>query len=233
MEKIYFSPDEEDQKFLTKFLVSDQKLPLYGIPPIMKQNSNLIAAMMDKLSPGDEYLLASNISLKEAPLKIVWLFLNNAGTLPGTGYRTFPNVQDDIEVWTLLNYFDVPHTNPQIFKYLEILINTDPYFNRLLWPENKDILDDISKKIKFIDKELAGKLQEKLGTRKGEVDWYLVTPEGKVVDSFILDSRFSLDENLETLEMKVEGTMVDYDGSLWTYPELMDGRYVSIYLGED
>lgn len=143
MEELYFNPTEDQARFLTKFVISSQKIDLYGFPPLTALKSELIKSLQDKLSPGATYELATNIPLKsEKALKSVWLFLNA---------DTFDNLdgKDQLEMWPWFNYFDVDIKNSKILTVLQnyLLKLNYLYFDDLV---KSEYLDDMLSKAKVI-----------------------------------------------------------------------------------
>lgn len=76
-EKLLFDPSPEEAKFETKFVVSEEKITLYGFPSIMSKNSELIKSLLDKLDPSGSNVLAPNFPLgNKRSLEIVWMYIN-------------------------------------------------------------------------------------------------------------------------------------------------------------
>lgn len=214
MDQIYLNPQEEDQKFLTKFLVSDQKLPLYGLVPAMKLNSELIKSLADKLTQENE--LAANIPLQnEKSLKTVWLYINGLDKefkhVAYTGIVPYANKA--VGMWPWLNYFDVPYTGQDFKQYTFNLIASGPYFAELTKPENKSIFDDVVKKITFIvkgskeSKIVQDKLNEYFRPKENDIKLVLYpTKDYEAAKVFTID-KSKLEDELKRNNISIENLL--------------------------
>lgn len=214
-EKLYLDPSPDQSKFETKFTVSQDKLELYGFPPIMAKNSELIKSLLDKLEPGKANFLANNIPLgNKRSLEIVWLYLNreiSSFSALYTGGTVDANAI--IHMWPWLNYFDVPYKTYEIQDYLNLLFHVIP---ELAKSENKDILNDILIKTKIIYPKVSDKLSkaiiEHLRPKENDIKLILYHPDGP--REFILDKRNSLYDELN----KIPGAAV-INRSHWSNDE--------------
>lgn len=202
--RIYLDPTSDEAKFLTKFTVSQDKIDLYGSPPLMQFKSNLVLSMMDKIEKDNA--LASNLPLADKrSLEAVWLYINDK---PFTFNQLLHEDADQedrqtaIQLWPWLNYFDVPYENASIKQYIDRLVNNKNFLGELTKPENKEILEDVRKKIKIIDPELGEKFRKKF-----ETDFRLWWgPMDYEVYSF--DAKKSLDDQLKSNGFEI--TKVSY-----------------------
>lgn len=160
-EKTYLDPSPDESKYLVKFTVSQDKIDLYGAPAIMQSNSGLIKSILDKLDVKGDNLLGADVPVnnKEA-LITTWLSLNKQYDRFHKFLYSSASSQIMIDMWFWLNYFNIFPNIEFVERYTYRLV--DNYFNELIKPENKGILDDISKKIGFIDEKSERLLTNKL-----------------------------------------------------------------------
>lgn len=162
LKSLFETPSEDDRKFLSKFVISKQKIELYGSPVEMSRRSELIRTAYDKIYPGKEYSLAENITPQGTqPINIVWTLINNQWGHDSYekrhgdyAYYHHGNLQPEtyLDIWNWLNYFDVNcehgDTCEFLLDYFTRLLDNERYFKYL--QEHKDLLNDILKKTKVL-----------------------------------------------------------------------------------
>lgn len=143
MSNILTDPSPEEARFFVPFEVGTDKIKLYGFPPYMAQKSELIKSMMDVLNTNETTLLATNLDVNRNSLLFVWSRMNNINV-------AWPSSVDDIiDMWELLNYFDIDYKDQLVNKYIsKIFIGHLP---SLLSGDDDELLENILGKVKLIN----------------------------------------------------------------------------------
>lgn len=148
MNRLFTDPTPQEIRYLTPFEVGEDKILLYGFPPIMALHSELIKSMLDKLDTKEPNVLAPKIKIDKDDLMNMWAKLNGVSL-----------AWDDrlcINLWPWLNYFDIDIEGALMKFYLNYLITNFPA--DLLKPENNHLLDDMLGKISVIASEKYNQL---------------------------------------------------------------------------
>lgn len=152
---MFTNPSPAELKYLTPFEIGESKIHLYGAPSIMNLKSKLIESLLDKLSP-DTNTLAPKMKINPNSLMYLWTKLN------GSDSELPTDSLDIIEIWPLLNYFDVDVKDSLVYGYINhILIDQ---ISTLI--KHQDLLQDVLKKIKIIDPKLYDTYQKKIKTHE-------------------------------------------------------------------
>lgn len=165
--KIFVDPTKGQAKFQILFQVGTDQFELYGLPSLMSLKSELMESLLDTLNPSEVNILAPNMKVNKESLYFLWERMNFLCN------SSWTNLKSDtmIGLWPLLNYFNINVKDNIVTGYISELTKNFP--KELILPENKDILNDMLKKIEIIDKESHSKLiTESIKASASKVSYY-------------------------------------------------------------
>lgn len=141
---MFTDPTPSEAKFLIPFDIGESKIRLYGSPSIMAARSELMKSLLDKIEL-EGNVLAPQMKVNKNSLIYLWTYLN------GLNVKLPENTKDLVEIWPLLNYFDVNSNDPMIENYIESMLNNIKSIEFMLQnSEYNALLDDMLKKVKII-----------------------------------------------------------------------------------
>lgn len=201
--EIFTNPTEDQKKFLTPFEIGSEKILLYGQPINMSMKSELIESILPNLSTTDPNPIAPDEKVNPNSLNFLWVKLNGVDTVKSL------SLKDLVELWPLLNYFNINVKDKVINEYLKLItLNANSIMGD---PEYNSIFLSILNKANLIDPLIYSEL-------KREYDWYeenkrlkhvaLIDANGDrkdlhlVLDSGNLDKSLLRYVNIETIDNK-------------------------------
>lgn len=138
--EIFTDPTSVQVKYLTAFELGDDRIKLYGMPLAMSFKSELMKSMLDQLD-SKVNSLAPSMKINKNSLFFIWAQLNGVDI-------EWPKVlQDLIDLWPLLNYFDVDYKSKLVADYFDNILG---YHLKEL---DNEFRDDFLNKLKIINSE--------------------------------------------------------------------------------
>lgn len=160
MSETFINPTPERKKYLVPFQIGSNKIVLYGAPAIMSLKSELINSLLDKLT--DENVLAPNMEVNPISLEFLWSRLNGGDVHPA-----LLKVDNFLNLWTLMNYFDINVNDKLISEYFNALKNVIPEVANA--EEYKSMIDGILAKAKIISYTMYDELYKLVEMNRKEV----------------------------------------------------------------
>lgn len=218
--KAFTDPTPEEALYLIAFDVGTEKIRLYGSPTIMSFRSELMKSLLGKLDVEHVNALAPEMKMNENSLVFLWTQMNRVDI-------KYPKGDDLIELWPLMNYFDIKTDDDLVGGYFYRISKLT--FNEL--NKHKDILKDILKKVKLLGSSVyedLSKIVIKAGSRLIIIMPDMMDIETRFNPEYpeIMYEGFKLVENNgnkyyeRTCEGWPSGQYVDY----FTYPEWDNSR---------